>query len=116
MAVFESAAWPGNVRQLQTFVERLVVSSEQPHISRADVVSELTREEGALGEEANDELSVIELDAAVRAAERRALERALRKAAGNRVLAARLLGVSRRTLFYKLRCARHSLSGERKYC
>ena len=39
----------------------------------------------------------------MRAAERRALERALKKAAGNRVLAARLLGVSRRTLFYKLR-------------
>ena len=52
--------------------------------------------------------SVIELDAAVRKAERRALEKALRKANGNRTVAARILGVSRRTLYNKL--AEHDLS------
>lgn len=103
LALFESAPWRGNVRQLQNFVERLVVLSEQSRITRADVASELAREEGSLIEETTNDLSVVELEAAVRVAERRALERALKKAAGNRVLAARLLGVSRRTLFYKLR-------------
>jgi two-component system response regulator AtoC len=103
LAVFESSPWRGNVRQLQNFVERLVVLSEHQRITRADVVSELQREEGPLNDESTSDLSVIELDAAVRAAERRALEKALKKAEGNRVLAARLLGVSRRTLFYKLR-------------
>ncbi|MES1173899.1 MAG: helix-turn-helix domain-containing protein [Myxococcales bacterium] len=103
LAVFESSPWRGNVRQLQNFVERLVVLSEQQRITRAEVASELAREEGSLTDETTNDMSVIELDAAVRAAERRALERALKKAAGNRVLAARLLGVSRRTLFYKLR-------------
>ena len=49
------------------------------------------------------DLSVVELEAAVRVAERRALERALKKAAGKGVLAARLLGASRRTSFYELR-------------
>ena len=33
----------------------------------------------------------------------RQVEKALRKSAGNRALAARILGVSRRALFYKLR-------------
>ncbi|HKO52962.1 MAG TPA: sigma-54 dependent transcriptional regulator [Polyangiaceae bacterium] len=103
LALFEAAPWRGNVRQLQNFVERLVVLSDQARITRADVARELAREEGSLVEETTNDLSVIELDAAVRVAERRALERALKKAAGNRVLAARLLGVSRRTLFYKLR-------------
>jgi DNA-binding NtrC family response regulator len=102
-AAFESSAWRGNVRQLQNFVERLVVLSEHPRITRADVVSELLREEGPMSDESTNDISVIELDAAVRVAERRALEKALKKAEGNRVLAARLLGVSRRTLFYKLR-------------
>jgi len=103
LSVFEASPWRGNVRQLQNFVERLVVLSEHPRISRAEVATELAREEGPLSDEATNDLSVIELDAAVRVAERRALEKALKKAEGNRVLAARLLGVSRRTLFYKLR-------------
>ena len=103
LAVFESSPWRGNVRQLQNFVERLVVLSERPRITRAEVVAELRREEGPLSDESTNDVSVVELDAAVKVAERRALEKALKKAEGNRVLAARLLGVSRRTLFYKLR-------------
>src|SRR6478752_5402200 len=103
LAVFESSPWRGNVRQLQNFVERLVVLGEQTRITQSEVTSELAREEGSLNDENSNDMSVIELDAAVRAAERRALEKALRKAGGNRVLAAHLLGVSRRTLFYKLR-------------
>jgi two-component system response regulator AtoC len=46
---------------------------------------------------------VTSLDVALRRAEQQALEKALRKAGGNRALAARILGVSRRALFYKLR-------------
>ena len=47
-------------------------------------------------------ISVLELDEVVRRAERRALEKALRKADGNRTVAARMIGVSRRTLYNKL--------------
>jgi len=103
LSVFESSPWRGNVRQLQNFVERLVVLSEEPIITRSEVVSELMLEDGSISDETSGDMSVIELERAVRVAERRALEKALRKAEGNRVLAARLLGVSRRTLFYKLR-------------
>jgi two-component system response regulator AtoC len=42
------------------------------------------------------------LDLQIRAAEKNALERALRVAKDNRSLAARLLGVSRSTLYAKL--------------
>ncbi len=47
--------------------------------------------------------SVEELESALKKAERHALEKALRHAGGNRDAAARLLGISRRALFYKLR-------------
>ncbi|RYZ10375.1 MAG: sigma-54-dependent Fis family transcriptional regulator [Myxococcales bacterium] len=96
--------WRGNVRELQNFVERLVVLSDGTAVSEQDVRLEQERALGlAGGSDPGVESSVISLDAALRRAERQALEKALRKAAGNRALAARILGVSRRALFYKLR-------------
>jgi DNA-binding NtrC family response regulator len=47
-------------------------------------------------------VTVVELEEAVRRAEKIALEKALAKANGNRTVAARILGVSRRTLYNKL--------------
>jgi two-component system response regulator AtoC len=103
-------AWPGNVRQLQNFVERLVVLAAAPRISESDVTRELGRQSGAIGfAEASGlapqislESSVMDLALALRKAERRAIDKALKSAGGNRNLAARLLGISRRSLYYKL--------------
>jgi two-component system response regulator AtoC len=49
-----------------------------------------------------DDAQALPLDAIVKNAERQALERALAQAGGNRSAAARLLGVSRTTLYAKL--------------
>ena len=92
------------------FVERLVVLSSGPRISAADVERESKRPAGAMGlalaggdaPAAKQESSVIELGAAILKAERHALEKALRSAKGNRAVAARLLGISVRSLYYKL--------------
>jgi len=104
--------WPGNVRQLQNFVERLVVLSKSSSISDADVKAELARpvrfatETGLSGADAQDGPAssgqVLPLDEALRTAERQALVRALKHTGGNRSAAARLLGVSRSTLYSKL--------------
>ena len=120
--------WPGNVRQLQNFVERLVVLTAGPVITEADVRTELSRQvrfatqpaaairlqkrahdseppaSGASGEQRppSEPLPVLPLDMQVRAAEKKALEGALAVAKHNRSLAARLLGVSRSTLYAKL--------------
>jgi len=98
----QNAPWPGNVRQLQNVIERLVVLSDGDVVGAEDVKRELERDAFAAQDEGT-EMSAIELGAAIRKAERRALKRALERSGGNRALAARLLGVSRRTLFYKLR-------------
>jgi DNA-binding NtrC family response regulator len=104
LALIGRADWRGNVRELQNVIERLVVLADTDTISEQDVRSEQERGLGPVGGgEEQGESSVTSLDVALQRAERHALEKALRKAAGNRTLAARILGVSRRALFYKLR-------------
>jgi two-component system, NtrC family, response regulator AtoC len=93
--------WPGNVRQLENFLERLLVFTDGLRIRLSDVERELSRE--AVRERA----PVSTRDAEARQLVRKDLERdaiveALQRAGNNRSLAARLLGVSRRTLYNKL--------------
>jgi two-component system response regulator AtoC len=114
-----SQRWPGNVRQLQNFVERLVVLAPGPVIREEDVKSELLQatfktQTGMV--EAYEKTELAEPPAAtpaaaepvrtlsdeMRTAEKNALERALRHCGGNRSQAARVLGVSRSTLYAKL--------------
>jgi two-component system, NtrC family, response regulator AtoC len=89
--------WPGNVRELVNFVERLVVLADTARVGADDVERELAR--GRMPSLAAAEGS---LDERVRTSEREAIRDALQRAGGNRTLAARLLGVSRRTLYNKL--------------
>jgi DNA-binding NtrC family response regulator len=102
LALLSTQLWPGNVRQLQNLVERLVVLSDGDVIGRTDVQRELgtpTLKHAAAGDQS--------LDAQRRETEKEALVHALARASNNRTLAARLLGVSRRTLYNKL--AEHGL-------
>ncbi|MBE2249091.1 MAG: sigma-54-dependent Fis family transcriptional regulator [Myxococcus sp.] len=98
--------WPGNVRQLQNFLERLVVLSSADALGAADVQRELGRAgaptTSAAPVAAPASGTAASLDDRRKDAERVAVQQALDQARGNRALAARLLGVSRRTLYYKL--------------
>ncbi len=101
VALLEQQAWPGNVRELQTFVERLVVFSDGATIGEADVQRELGRaRRGAPAGQSSSSHGSLQATRGV--AERQAVEEALARARGNRSLAARLLGISRRTLYNKM--------------
>ncbi len=113
LELLQSQPWPGNIRQLQNLVERLVVLSDGEILTASDVQRELARtpadpRASALSSLTGSSDAPATLDERLRGAERSALENALRRAGDNRTLAARLLGISRRTLYNKL--AEHGLA------
>jgi two-component system, NtrC family, response regulator AtoC len=97
-------AWPGNVRELMNVVERAVILS-----GGSGVIDDLElprqvflhRDEDAPHDDAFRG-GVRQLSDAVAAAERAAILAALERTEQNKAQAARLLGISVRTLFYKL--------------
>jgi DNA-binding NtrC family response regulator len=88
--------WPGNVRELKQVVERAATLSPTGRLDRTDFPSLM----GDLGPGAAGSMA---LKPQVEAVEREAIQRALATAKGNRREGARLLQVSLRTLFYKIR-------------
>lgn len=101
ITVLEQQPWPGNVRQLENFIERLVVLADGPDIRGDQVRAELDRQPVTLPPP-SDEGHAAKLSDQRRRSERTALVAALQQAGNNRTVAARLLGVSRRTLYTKL--------------
>jgi len=95
------ANWPGNVRELENALERAAVLSADGGI-RAEALADRTSvkvSSGGPGPSAD----AVTLRAALDEAERSAVEDALSATAGNRTEAARMLGISVRSLFYKLK-------------
>ncbi len=86
--------WPGNVRELQNSIKRAVATSRGPNLSAADLRLALPEKEAE---------EPLDLKAARMVAEGRSLRRALAIANGNRSEMARLLGVSRPTLYQLLK-------------
>jgi formate hydrogenlyase transcriptional activator len=84
-------AWPGNIRELQNFIERAVILSQGRTL--APPLTELLHLKDEIGPE-----PVRLLDA-----ERAHITRILREADGELTRAAVLLGIPRTTLFYKIR-------------
>ena len=80
--------WPGNVRELENRVKRAVIMAETSRISAADLDLVNTGDEAALS-----------LKRAREMADRQAIRRALVRCDGNMSSAAKLLGISRPTLY-----------------
>jgi DNA-binding NtrC family response regulator len=88
--------WPGNVRELENLVERLVVLTKGPQLGAEFLPEKMLRSSPAAhparGGAAGDETT---LEGATLALRRRMVISALQAEGGNRVAAARRLGISR---------------------
>jgi DNA-binding NtrC family response regulator len=90
----QAHGWPGNVRELRNAMERLAVLASGPSLTENDI------RQFCLAAVLKDEESGAPLSLA--AAERQAIERALGASGGNKTQAARLLGITPKTLNAKL--------------
>jgi two-component system NtrC family response regulator len=89
LAAIDAWNWPGNVRELENRIKRAVIMAEGAFVKADDL---------DLGEGNADDLQ-LNLKAAREAADRKAITRAVARTEGNISNAAKLLGISRPTLY-----------------
>ncbi len=96
LAALEAWPWQGNVRELENAMERAVVLARDEVIRLADLPAPLRQAGGS--PEAGGWLTVA-VGTPLRDVERRVIEATLRNCAGDRDLAASLLGITARTIY-----------------
>jgi DNA-binding NtrC family response regulator len=104
MDVFQRYDWPGNVRELANVLERAQILAEEQVITLDDLPETLIGEAPATAEPGGDPYHL-------REAERRHVLEVLQREKGNKVQAAKTLGISRRALYRLI--AKHRLEGNR---
>jgi two-component system NtrC family response regulator len=104
---FSGYEWPGNVRQLENTVERLVLLARDSEIAPEDLPDFLRAERPPLEAVA---VSLPEEGISLESFEKELILQALKKYGGNQTRAARYLDMSRRTLAYRLE--KYGIHGE----
>jgi len=90
LAAIDGWAWPGNVRELENRVKRAVIMADGKLVSAEDL---------DLVDGGEDEAQVLNLKSAREQADRKVIRHALARSEGNISSSARLLGISRPTLY-----------------
>jgi len=94
--------WPGNVRDLENTIERLVVLADGAVIDTA-LLEAVTTVRPALTSTTPVDQAELSIKKATRSLEQDLIRRALRVTLGNRTHAAKLLEISHRALLYKIK-------------
>ena len=99
-------SWPGNIRELENVVERLLIFREQDRITASDVRRQL-HEPDAIdvlrGEKSEEEGVLYSPEMSLSEVEEIHIQRVLEFHEGNRTRAAQVLGINVKTLYNKLR-------------
>jgi two-component system response regulator HydG len=95
--ILQTYAWPGNVRELENVIERAVVLTQSSQISPADLPETLVRTDQAARH------LVISIGTPLEEVEDRLIEETLRYTKGDKTLAAKLLGITTRTIYRRMK-------------
>lgn len=76
--------WPGNIRELENLTERLIIISKNKEITLEDLPQDIMEKVNSDKEELTEKEKII---------------RSLKKSSGNKTKAAKILGISRKTLY-----------------
>ncbi|AUX69829.1 PEP-CTERM-box response regulator transcription factor [Porphyrobacter sp. HT-58-2] len=90
LAAIDAHDWPGNVRELENRVKRAVIMADGKLVGAEDL---------DFGKGEDEDADVLNLKAAREAADRRVIRHALARSEGNISSTAKLLGISRPTLY-----------------
>ena len=100
MAALGRYAWPGNVRELRNVIERMLVLGAGARLEVGDLPAEVRN---AAAQAPAAALAGASSGVSLEDVERRHIEAVLESCGGNKKLAAERLGISRSTLYEKLR-------------
>jgi DNA-binding NtrC family response regulator len=100
VGLLASMSWPGNVRELENLIERLAIFAATDEICAEEVERERTHRNQLMSPAEN---STASLPGKLQEMERQEILRVLRESGGNKSLAARKLGIERKTLYEKAR-------------
>ncbi|WP_223700469.1 sigma-54-dependent Fis family transcriptional regulator [Sutcliffiella deserti] len=95
--VMLSYDWPGNVRELRNVMERGMTFAEHGKIKAEDLPEYMHKGIEPISHGNQNDVTMVE------SAERNTIENALRKTKGNKAKAARVLGISRSSLYEKIK-------------
>jgi two-component system, NtrC family, response regulator AtoC len=99
MAGMMQHEWSGNIRELENVIERAMILSDTDYIANIDLMNGDKKDNNKI----DTWLSSLSFEEAKQKIERKYIERALTETGGNRTRAAKILGISRRSLIYKLK-------------
>jgi DNA-binding NtrC family response regulator len=97
MGIFQNYTWPGNIRQLRNTIEHAIVLAKGNRITRRELPEEFTfsrRREGLTGSNFTQTLKEMEA---------KTIKEALQKLDGNKSKVAKMLGISRKALYKKMK-------------
>lgn len=95
----EKHDWPGNVRELKNVIDRAILLESTDRIGLSSIVVDQLNEAGSLSETNHNQVNNFSLAAA----ERQLIARALRETGWQKTKAAALLGITRATLYAKVK-------------
>ena len=97
--VLQESHWPGNIRELRNVIERACLLSEARILGEREIRQAMRVGSGAGAGETAAPTETLAVGDSLSSAQRGQIDRVLRQAGGNKTEAARLLGISRRSLY-----------------